>query len=68
MAWGDITNAELDYRGYKKHANLMTFFKDMGAYSRCSEECVLREGGKLIDVKWIDVNKGDQNNPQHQYR
>ena len=42
----------------------MKFFKDMGVY-----ECVPRSeqaetGGKIIGTKWIDVNKGDFDNPR----
>ena len=31
----------------------------MNAYTRCPRSKVSEEGGKLIDTRWIDINKGD---------
>lgn len=40
----------------------------MNAYTRCPAECVAKETGKLIDTKWIDINKGDASNPNYRSR
>lgn len=62
MAWADASNEELDLEGVREARMLeVQFCKDMGVYTR-------REGGKLIDVKWTDVNKGGQSNPQYRPR
>lgn len=62
-AWDGVTSAELDPQRVQEARKLeMKFFKEMGASTRCSYVCVHREGGKLIDMKWIDV-KGDKSNP-----
>ena len=46
----------------------MIFFKDMKAYIRCPRSQIAEVGGKLIDVRWIDVNKGDHENPAYRSR
>ena len=35
----------------------------MNAYTRCPRSTVNEEGGKLIDLRWIDTNKGDEVHP-----
>ena len=35
----------------------------MNAYTRCPRSAVEEEGGKTIDVRWIDVNRGDCDDP-----
>ena len=40
----------------------------MKAYTRCSRKLVEQEGGKIIDLKWIDANKGDAANPVYRSR
>ena len=46
----------------------MEFFRKMIAYTRCPRVCINAEDGKLIDVRWIDTNKGDTANPNHRSR
>ena len=36
----------------------MTFFEKWRAYARCKRDQIQNENGKLIDVRWINVNKG----------
>lgn len=68
-AWDEVSIAELDPQGVQEARKLeIPIFLNMGAYIRWSEDCVRREGGTIIDVKWIGVNKGDQNNPQDRSR
>eukprot|EP00974_Lingulodinium_polyedra_P037852 3629917-Lingulodinium_polyedra.AAC.1 len=40
----------------------------MNAYTRCARKCVGEENGKIIDLKWIDTNKGDAANPVYRSR
>ena len=68
-AWDDVTGAEMDAEGVKRAREVeMQFFRDMNAYTRCSRDCVEREGGKIIDLKWIDTNEGDSANPSYRSR
>ena len=46
----------------------MEFFREMKAYTRCPRSKIAEVGGKLIDVRWIDVNKGDCENPLYRSR
>ena len=41
----------------------MKYFEDMGAYKRVPRDMVQKVGGKLVSVRWIDVNKGDVARP-----
>ena len=65
MASDDVSHAWLDSTLVRDgRAVEMKFFKDMGLY-----ECVPRSeqretGGKIIGTKWIDVKKGDFDNPR----
>lgn len=63
-AWDDVSGAQLDpkqVRNYRKTE--MELFKSMKAYNRCKRSCIEAEGGKLIDAKWIDIDKGDAAHP-----
>ena len=41
----------------------MTFFKNMKVYTIVQENHKKETGGKVIDVRWIDTNKGDSKDP-----
>ena len=41
----------------------MEFFREMNAYTRCPRSKIAEVGGQLIDVRWIDVNKGGYEDP-----
>lgn len=63
-AWDDVSSAALDPNLIKEaRRREMEFVKSMKAYTRCSRGTVEKEGGKLVDVKWTDLNKGDMANP-----
>ena len=40
----------------------------MNAYTGCPRSAVEEEGGKIIDVRWIDVNKADLDDPNYRSR
>ena len=68
-AYDDVTGANLDPKWVKKaRQEEMVFFREMNAYTRCPrskvEECI----GKLIDTRWIDINKGDSECPNYRSR
>ena len=37
-------------------------------YTQDARESVQKEGGKIIDLKWIDTNKGDITRPLYRSR
>ena len=68
-AWDDVSGAPLDWEKVKAaRREEMKFFEQMGAYTRCWENEVSEKGGTLIDLRWIDVNKGDTKNPNYRSR
>ena len=54
MDWGLV----LEARKVEKE-----YFKRMGVYDVVSSEEQKKTGGKVIDLKWIDTNKGDNDCP-----
>ena len=61
----DVSGALLDptlvHAGRKTE---MDFFDGMKVYDRVPRTEQLKTGGKIIGTKWIDVNKGDIDNPK----
>ena len=59
----DVTGAWLDPALVREgRAVEMKFFGDMGVYEIVPRSEQLETGGKVIRTKWIDVNKGDNDN------
>ena len=46
----------------------MQFFKKMGVYVKVPRETARRHGCKVIATKWLDTNKGDDENPNYRSR
>ena len=46
----------------------MQFFKKMGVYAKVPRETARRHGCKIITTKWLDTNKGDDENPNYRSR
>ena len=65
----DVSGAVLDPEMVKQGREVeMTFFETMGVYGRVPRSEQAETGGKIIGTKWIDVNKGDQDNPRMRCR
>ena len=61
----DISGACLDPESVKIARGVeMGFFKDMKVYEKVPRAEQKETGGKIIGTKWIDVNKGDSDNPR----
>ena len=68
-AWDDVSGMELELKRVNQaRQEEMQFFEKRKAYTRCRRERVDIEEGKLIDTRWIDVNKGDEENPNYRSR
>ena len=46
----------------------MTFFRTMQVYTLVPRAMKKMKGGKIIRVRWVDVNKGDQEHPDMRSR
>ncbi len=61
MAWDDVTNAELLPDLVKKARETeMGYFAKLGVYEHATHADQQQTLGKIIGVRWVDVNKGDQ--------
>ena len=64
-ATDDVSGAWLDPGMVREgRAVEMDFFKTMGVYDYVPRSDQESTGGKIIGTKWIDVNKGDFDNPR----
>jgi hypothetical protein len=58
----DLTGAMLNKEGVIRARHLeMSFFRKMGVYTKVPREKWM----KVISTKWVDINKGDEANPNH---
>ena len=64
-AQDDVSGVDLDPE-LVKHAREveMTFFRKMQVYTRVHRGMQKMNGGKVIGVRWVDVNKGDSEKPE----
>ena len=69
MAWDDVAGLNLDPNRVRcaRREEIM-YIKKHGVYTRVPAEDQKKTGGKIIDLKWIDVNKGDHANPDYRSR
>ena len=69
IAWDDVTNAELDPEDVKEARMVeMAYFEKLGVYVRVPRSEIAKTGGKLIGVRWVDVNKGDASDRNYRSR
>ena len=70
MAWGDVTGAEIDPTIAKQaRVEESECVRDMSLYTNVLiKECYDKTGRAPFTVRWIDINKGDQANPNYRSR
>ena len=70
FATDDVSGTSLDPRLVKKpRQEEMRYFKEMGVYVKVpKQECWSQTGKGPIAVRWIDINKGDTENPCYRSR
>ena len=63
--WDDVTGAPLIEKLLRAARDLeMEFFESMGVWSeRLPKEVAKERGGKIIQGRWVDTNKGDPPHP-----
>ena len=55
-----MSNAELIPKLVKEARELeMDYFKKLGVYEWVPRSHQVHTGGKILGVRWVDVNKGD---------
>lgn len=68
MVWDDVSGAEFDPTQVKRaRAEEVEYVRKMGLYNKVPiRQCYEKTGKGPISVRWIDINKGDQNTPNYQ--
>ena len=65
----DVTGQSLDSDRAKEARKLeMQFFRNMKVYEKVPRWMAARDGCKVITTRWLDINKGDQQNPNYRSR
>ena len=69
MAWDDATDVGLNPKEVRAARKVkMEYLDKLHVYDRVARSEVTRTGGKLIGVRWLDVNKGDASNRNYRSR
>ena len=69
VAWADVTNAKLLPELIKKAREVeMGYFAKLGAYEYATKAQQQQTLGKIIGVRWVEVNKGDSEEPEYRSR
>ena len=64
QAWDDITGEELDAKEVKKaRLKEVGYIHEKKVWRKISRREAQQRGIKIVEVRWIDVNKGDTQNP-----
>ena len=60
--WDDVSNAPLDVKLLRAARAIdMDFFEKMGVWAERLPKAIAKaRGGKIIQGRWVDTNKGDQ--------
>lgn len=68
-AWDDVTGQELDPKEVRKaRAKEMAYVSEKQVWKVIPREEAARNGWKVIQTRWIDINKGDRDNPNYRSR
>ena len=70
LAWDDLTGMKLDGNKVKEvRAKEIQYVRTMDLYEKVLiQQCYERTGKGPISTRWIDINKGDQKNPNYRSR
>jgi len=70
VAFDDQSNAPLKPDLVRKaRVEEIKYFRQMGVYTKVPlEKCWAETGRAPIDVRWVDINKGDDNSPNYRSR
>ena len=64
LAWDDLTGMKLEAgKGKEARSKEVQYFRDKMLYEKIPRSQATRKGWKVIQTRWIDINKGDDENP-----
>ena len=68
-AWDDISGAELDPKEVRRaRLKELGYVDAKGVWEKMSRKEAIRQGIRVVDTRWIDLNKGDEDHPDHRSR
>ena len=60
MAWDDVSSENLvPELVHAARASEMSYFEKLGVYERVPRSHQVATGGKVVGVRWVDIDKGD---------
>ena len=69
IAWDDLTHMRLDAGKVKEaRAKEVGYIRDKRVYGKIPRAQAVRNKWKVVQVRWIDINKGDDENPNYRSR
>ena len=69
LAWDDLTGMKLDAgKVVEARGKEVTYIRDKRVYDKVPRQQALRNKWKIIKTRWIDINKGDDENPVYRSR
>ena len=69
LAWDDLTGMRLDAGNViEARAKEVTYLRDKRVYDRVLRHHATRNKWKIIKTRWIDINSGDDENPNYRSR
>ena len=69
LAYDDLTGMKLDAgKVVEARAKEVTYLRDKRAYDKIPRHQALKSRWKIIRTRWIDINKGDDENPVYRSR
>ena len=68
-AWDDVSGQELDPKMVlRARDEEVKCIRKTNLYTKVPRELAKAENAKIITVRWIDINKGDDENPNYRSR
>ena len=69
LAWDDLTGMRLEAgKVVEARAKEVGYIRDKRVYAKILRSQASRNGWKVIQARWIDINKGDDENPNYRSR
>ena len=69
LAWDDLTGMKLDAgKVVEARTKEVTYLRDKRVYDKIPRHQAQRSKWKIIKTRWIDINKGDDENPVYRSR
>ena len=69
LAFDDVTGMKLEAGKVKEaRSKEIQYVRDMRVYDKIPRSQAQRQGWKVVKTRWIDINKGDDENPNYRSR